>query len=378
MSRSNRATASCGLFLGIVVCLLVLIVLSAVVLIPRAVESDLGPPSPRLGFLQRILVTWQLFVWREELYTPVNPNGTPQVFKVRMGETANSVAARLHEDGIVVSAQTFRLYLVYSGLDTTIQAGEYQLSPAQTMVEVAATLQDATPLEVEFNILAGWRAEEIAAALPTSGLQVAPQGFLQVVRSPRAGVAPPGLAVSGSLEGYLLPGSYQLPRSARADDIVKLFVERFDEEIGSELRDQYQARGLSLQQAVTLASIVQREAVVEDEQPMIASVFYNRIAAGMRLESDPTVQYALGYREEMNTWWTNPLTANDMQVDSPYNTYRYPGLPPGPICNPGVSALRAVAYPAESPYFFFRAACDRSGRHNFATSFEEHLRNACP
>jgi UPF0755 protein len=108
----------------------------------------------------------------------------------------------------------------------------------------------------------------------------------------------------------------------------------------------------------------------------IASVFYNRMAAGMKLDSDPTVQYALGFNDRKNTWWTNPLTSTD--VDSPYNTYLYPGLPPGPIDNPGLEALQAVANPQSTPYYYFRAACDGSGRHNFARTYQEHLKNACP
>jgi UPF0755 protein len=131
-------------------------------------------------------------------------------------------------------------------------------------------------------------------------------------------------------------------------------------------------------QAVTLASIVQREAVIQDEMPMIASVFLNRLAVNMKLDSDPTVQYALGYQNGRGGWWTNPLSLADLQIDSPYNTYIYTGLPPGPIANPSLEALQYVAQPAQTPYFYFRAACDGSGRHNFAITFNEHLNNACP
>lgn len=127
-----------------------------------------------------------------------------------------------------------------------------------------------------------------------------------------------------------------------------------------------------------LASMVQREAMVTEEQPTIASVFLNRLASGMKMESDPTVQYALGYDMLKQTWWKNPLSTNDLQTDSRYNTYRYEGLPPGPISNPGIDALRAVAFPAQTGYYYFRALCDGSGRHAFAVTFEEHLNNACP
>ena len=130
-------------------------------------------------------------------------------------------------------------------------------------------------------------------------------------------------------------------------------------------------------QAVTLASIVQREAVVPDERAQIASVFYNRLHSDIKLDTDPTVQYALGYNEAQSTWWTNPLSASDLQFDSLYNTYIYAGLPPGPISNPSLSALQAVAFPADTPYYFFRARCDGSGLHDFAITFEEHLQNGC-
>ncbi|HEX7972766.1 MAG TPA: endolytic transglycosylase MltG, partial [Anaerolineales bacterium] len=131
-------------------------------------------------------------------------------------------------------------------------------------------------------------------------------------------------------------------------------------------------------EGVILASMVQREAIVSQEMPLIASVFLNRQSANMKLDSDPTVQYALGYNPDQKTWWTNPLSLDNLQVDSPYNTYQRAGLPPGPISNPGLSALQAVAFPAKTPYYFFRAACDGSGRHTFAKTFEEHVKNACP
>jgi UPF0755 protein len=144
-----------------------------------------------------------------------------------------------------------------------------------------------------------------------------------------------------------------------------------------DLLNGFERQGLSIYEAVTLASIVEKEAVVDDEKPMIASVFYNRLAQGMRLETDPTVQYALGFSEEWSTWWKSPLSNADLAVESPYNTYLAFGLPPTPICNPDLGSLRAVAFPAETPYLYFRAACDGSGRHNFSITFEEHLNNAC-
>jgi UPF0755 protein len=136
-------------------------------------------------------------------------------------------------------------------------------------------------------------------------------------------------------------------------------------------------QGLTLNEAVTLASIVEREAISPEEMPHIASVFYNRLNAGIKLDSDPTVQYALGFNTAQATWWTNPLSGADLQVDSPYNTYLYPGLPPGPIANPSPEALRAVAFPASTPFYYFRAHCGDPTRHDFSETYQEHLEKSC-
>jgi len=160
-------------------------------------------------------------------------------------------------------------------------------------------------------------------------------------------------------------------------EVLEAMLSEFSNQLDPALEDGFSRVGLSLYEAVTLASIIEKEAVVDAEKPMIASVFFNRLAAGMRLETDPTVQYSLGFQEETGTWWKAPLSLDDLKVASPYNTYIVYGLPPTPINNPDLVSLRAVAFPAETPYFYFRAACDGSGRHLFAITFDDHLNNAC-
>jgi UPF0755 protein len=150
----------------------------------------------------------------------------------------------------------------------------------------------------------------------------------------------------------------------------------FDTRVDDEIRQGLAQQGLSLHQGVILASIVEREAVVAEERPRIAAVFLNRLAIGMNLDADPTVQYALSSLVQ-GDWWPN-LTLENLQIDSPYNTYRYPGLPPGPIASPGLDSLRAVAFPMSSSEYYFRALCDGSGRHAFAETFEQHQLNSCP
>jgi UPF0755 protein len=160
--------------------------------------------------------------------------------------------------------------------------------------------------------------------------------------------------------------------------VVALLMNNAALALSPEMRAGFARQGLDVYQAVTLASIVQREAVKSEEQPSIASVFLNRLAAGMRLETDPTIQYALGFDAVTNSWWKSPLLVDDLAIQSPYNTYQNSGLPPGPISNPSLSALQAVAYPAQTPYYFFRARCDGSGLHNFSETFDQHLKNGCP
>lgn len=366
------------LLAGILLCLALAAGAAAWALVPQMAEEKFGPPGGSLSPAQRVIYSARLLASEDSLLTAFDPEGKKRSFNVTLGESVNSIATRLEEERFIRNADALRTYLIYAGLDTGVQAGAYQLSPAMTAVQIAHELQDAVPEEVTFIILPGWRAEEIAAALPTSGLNISEEEFLQVVRNPPDGIIPEGGPKTTGLEGYLLPGEYQVKRDTSVQNLVALFVRRFNETAGVELSQAFSALGLDLNEAVILASIVEREAVVADEQPMIASVFFNRIQNGMKLESDPTVQYALGYDPVKQTWWKNPLSAQDLQENSRYNTYVYAGLPPGPIANPGIEALRAVAYPAQTGYFYFRAKCDGSGRHAFSYTYDEHLQNACP
>lgn len=344
----------------------------------RQADKDFGPAAPSLSTLNHYYFAARLYLNESALLQPVDPQGQPQPFKVGSGESVNVIALNLENAGLIPDAAAFRLYMIYSGLDTSIQAGNYSLSPSLNAVEIAHKLQNATPSVVPFNILAGWRLEEIATALPTSGLQIQPADFLDAARHPKdAGVKMPTSSAK-TLEGFLYPDVYHLKRDITLEDLLTTMLGHFNDQFTPDLRQAYQRQKLSELQAVTLASIVQREAMVESEQPIIASVFLNRLAAGMRLESDPTVQYALGYDANKKTWWVNPLSSDQLGIQSPYNTYTVSGLPPGPICNPSLSALQAVAFPAKTPYYYFRAACDGSGRHNFSKTFAEHLQNACP
>jgi peptidoglycan lytic transglycosylase G len=345
--------------------------------VPLRAARLYGPPALWLSLPQRVQYS-ALLLWYDGLLTqPLDVNGAEQTFTIEIGESVDSVANHLEAVGLIQDADSFRSYLIYSGLDTSIQAGEYQLSTAMSPLDIARELQDATPEEVTFVVLPGWRLEEIAESLPTSGLPITYDEFLSATKTPPQHFD--FLAGASTVEGFLYPDSYIFSRSmSSAEEMIAEMLRNFSAHLAPDLTNGFQKQGLTVYQAVTLASMVEREAVQDDEQALIASVYLNRFRIGMKLDADPTVQYAIGYNILQQTWWTNPLTLLDLEINSVYNTYKYEGLPPTPIANPSLGALRAVAFPAETPYLFFRAKCDGSGFHEFSETFDEHLQNGCP
>jgi UPF0755 protein len=343
-----------------------------------AVVEEFGKPSPNLALTQRVMYPFELFFNRKSLTTGFNLGGEQQVFQVGMGESVSMVCLRLEQQGFIDDAELLRTYLVYTGLDRLLQSGQFKFDPGMSPVQITQEMLDATPKEAVINILAGWRIEEVAANIAASGLSISSEEFIEAAYSPTP-VYLSYLPISDieSLEGFLYPGTYVIPRDAGIDVVFETILREFSKQIDQSLLDGFDRQGLSFYDAVILSSIVEKEAVLDQEKPLIASVFYNRLQLGMRLETDPTVQYGLGYQPETGSWWKSPLFIGDLAVDSPYNTYQVVGLPPTPICNPDLTSLRSVALPAETPYFYFRAACDDSGRHNFSITFEEHLNNQC-
>lgn len=344
--------------------------------IPQA-NTRLGQPSPALNPVLRNVLSGYLLVREGALDSPAGEVDASITLVVQEGDTAAVVIDQLALAGVVHDELLLRSYLRYRGYDLGVEAGQYQLYGSMTVREIAETLQTARPLAVVFTLLEGWRIEEIAAAIEASELNISASEFIVACTRSYSGYSFTNqLSAVPSLEGFLFPDTYFFDYEAGVTDVVEAILDNFEAKVGSDLRSGFENHGLSLFEAVTLASIIEREAVIADERPIIASVFLNRLALEMKLEADPTVQYALGF--QASSWWKSPLTLDDLAFDSPYNTYLYPGLPPGPIASPGYDSLRAVAFPAESAYLYFRALCDGSGRHAFAQTFEEHLQNACP
>ncbi len=345
--------------------------------IPILAQSMFGPPSAALTFIQKVQYSAQIIINRNSLISTRYSNAPQVEFTIEMGESINEISNYLENMSLISDAAAFRNYLIYKGYDTQIKAGSHMLSSSSTPIEIAEQIRNVYSDTVSFVILPGWRAEEIAAALPTSGINVKPEQFLQVVKNPSEIGLGEYLPPNTSLEGFMFPGEYLVLRDITPQQLALTFVQRFQSAVSPEIRQQIESHGLTFYQGIILASIIQRETFDDGERATIASVFYNRLAAGWKLETDPTVQYSLGYDVAWGNWWKSPLSSADLAIDSPYNTYIIQGLPPAPISNPSLASILAVASPSSSDYFYFRAKCDGSGQHVFARTFEEHVANAC-
>ena len=360
-------------------CISFIIIASVLTIIPQRAEQVFGPPTSHLNTIDLVYLSAILIIHEDKLTSPSSYLEIDHLFIVPIGESATSVSQRLYSAGLISDTRAFLTYLEYSGLDTTIQAGEYEFTQTMSPLEIAHKLQDATPSHVTFRVLPGWRIEEIAAALPTSGLNITPDEFLSTANEPIDGyMFSPQLPPQATLEGFFFPDTYLLPRESSPEIFINTMLDNFEIKLEPRILQGFNRQGLNIFEGVIMASIVEREAVDIGEMPLIASVFHNRLNASMKLDSDPTVQYALGFSDAQNIWWRSPLSLEDLKIDSRYNTYLYPGLPPGPIANPSLDALTAVAFPDQTTYYYFRATCDESGRHFFAETFEEHLQNDCP
>jgi peptidoglycan lytic transglycosylase G len=311
---------------------------------------------------------------------PVDPNDSAQqTVTVPPGSTANDIGALLKQRGLVRSSLAFRFAADQAGVGTSLAAGDYALSKSMSTPEIIQVLAKG---EIKRGLVAtipeGWRAEQIADRLESTGF-ASRADFLRALALP---AAVPGFDIlppppPQRLEGYLFPETYEVPQPVSGSRAAELMLRMFGQRVGDALRTPSESH-LTASQIVTVASIVEREAKVPSERATIASVYLNRLAQGMPLQADPTVQYAVathdGPSAQAYTYWRD-LTPTDLEIDSPYNTYVHTGLPPGPICNPGEASIRAVLQPAKTDYLYFVATNDGSGTHLFARTLAEHNAN---
>jgi UPF0755 protein len=268
----------------------------------------------------------------------------------------------LADGGVIRSTVAFTALAVARGTGRSLKAGEYEIPGGTSLLGVLRLLEQGR-VKPHFLVLPeGFTVRDLARQLEAEGL--APAALVIRAASSPELARELGLE-AGGLEGYLFPDTYQVTKGMRVEDILTRMVQRFREKVATgHVLAQARTRGLSLHELLTLASIIEKEAVLPEERPVISGVFWNRLRRDMPLQADPTVAYAVGK--------DGAPSLEDLQVDHPFNTYRYRGLPPGPIANPGRAAIDAALEPADVPYLFFVSIDDR--QHHFSTTLEEHTR----
>ncbi len=296
------------------------------------------------------------YLYFNQAVQPFNPkDNSVKVFVIPSGESTKDIANSLANHGLIRDRLVFYLIIKSLQLDKNIQAGDFRLSPSMDAYTIAKTLTHGT-LDVWVTLIEGMRKEEMAQVI-SENLGIPEVDFDQYGK-----------------EGYLFPDTYLFPKNSTSKSIVQTMENNFNKKFTPEMRDKVERLGLTVDQAVVLASIVEKEAKRPQDKPIVAGILLKRLRADWPLQVDASIQYALGYQAGEHTWWKKDLTAQDLAIDSPYNTYTNKGLPPTPICNPGLASLEGVANAqVNTPYWFYLS--DNHGNMHFSKTIEEHNAN---
>jgi UPF0755 protein len=313
--------------------------------------------------LGRLLVLGALAIFYLWLYyhSPASHEGPTQIVNVLPGMNVHTIASTLEQAGVIRHRWMFVLYVVGWHRGSYLQAGEYALRATMSPAQIVHALRSGRVVHHTLTIPEGSTVRDIATLVADKGLGDR-QTILELAFD-RTFITSLGLPLP-SLEGYLFPDTYHIPRGIRERNLLTLMVRTLQENYTQEIAAQAQRAGLSQHEVLTLASLIEKEAQLEAERPLIAAVYHNRLQRGMRLQCDPTVIYALGERFDGN------LRKADLDINSPYNTYRYTGLPPGPIANPGRRSIDAAVAPSAVDYLYFVAT--GNGKHHFSRTLLEH------
>lgn len=318
-----------------------------------------------LGFFALVIAGAGAFWFSREIGQAASNLAEPVAYEVKSGATGRSVAADLEEKELIVNALAFRLLLTYyeKKQNASLRAGHFLVDPKKDIKGVLDDLLHGDTLTRKATIPEGYVKRQVAEALEKQDIVTA-QEFGQALQE-----ADLGWKFPSDLEGYLFPSTYSFPYDCTGPQAVKQMTDQF-RQVVEPMMEKYKATApLGLRDTVILASLVEREAQVPSERPLIAGVYINRINKGMKLECDATVQFALGKQKAV-------LLYSDLEISSPYNTYRYKGLPPGPICSPGAASLEAAFNPKKSDYLFYvRDDIKNDGSHRFGRDFREHEAN---
>lgn len=289
-------------------------------------------------------------------YFPSEENSSIQkIINIPSGSNAKEIVNILEENKVIrKNNYIFRILIKVSKLEERLKYGEYNLSPAMNMLQILDKLVRGEVILYRITIPEGYTYTQIAELLDEKEI-IERESFINLVKDSEK-----------SWEGYLFPDTYEVPKRYGSENMLKLLLSNFNHVVDEKLKDKAEEIGFSMEEIITLASIIEKEAKFAEEKRKISSVFHNRLKKDMKLQSCATIQYILGKPKEI-------LEESDLKIDSPYNTYLYKGLPPGPICNPGLDSIKAAIEPAEEDYLYF--VLGENGRHIFSKTYQEHLKN---
>jgi UPF0755 protein len=309
--------------------------------------------------------------WASGLLEPVAPGtGESVTVEIPSGSSTRDVSLLLATHHLIKDPTFFRYYARYRGLDAQIKGGEYQLSPAMTPDQILTKLSRGEVVIHRFTVPEGLTVAQVADLLAGKGL-VNREKFLQLAAASTLNAAylPKDVKLAQPLEGYLFPSTYDYKQGVTEAELLQMMYAGWENSFPPELQARAKELGMTVHEALTLASIIEKEAQVAEERPVISGVYMNRLHEGMKLDADPTVRYAVAKPQGQ------ALTVADLEVDSPYNTYKRAGLPPGPIAAPGAASIKAALNPQKHDFWYFVAKEDGTGQHYFATTLAEQNAN---
>jgi len=309
------------------------------------------------------------FVW-QGIYLPKNPDSAEmKIFLVKRGEGIKEISINLKKQGLIQSASLFRLYTLTQGVAGKLQAGEYLLSPSMTIPEITKKFVSGNVIKEKITIIEGWNLRDIGWYFEGRGMFQAEELFELVGDLPKSKDfslefgflkdKPKNLG----LEGYLFPDTYEINKGISLEKIVRKILKNFDRKLTLELREEISRQGKTIFEIVTMASLIEKEVKTKEEKELVSGILWKRLEVGMPLQVDATITYITGKK-------TTKISIEETQIDHPYNTYRYLGLPPGPICNPGLESILATLYPKDSPYWYYLSTPE--GKTIFSKTLEEH------
>ncbi|MDD2221502.1 MAG: endolytic transglycosylase MltG [Clostridia bacterium] len=289
----------------------------------------------------------------------------PVSVTIAEGSSTQAIAEKLADEGLINSKRAFVAYVRSEGLAVSLKAGEYLFEGTVTIADIAQKIAKGSSAasDLKVTIPEGWTVKQTAQAFADKGICTVDEFIDYCQNADFSYDYLPAKGTASRLEGFLFPETYMVAKGWEAPQVVDMLLRQFDKVYNKEMRSRCKEMGYSTLELVTMASLVEKEAVWESDRALISGVFYNRLQKGMLLQSCATVQYILGEPKY-------PLLFRDLEIDDPYNTYIYPGLPPGPIASPGEACLQAALYPEETDYLYFLAK--PNGEHYFSKTLAEH------